>query len=93
MRAIWEGAVLAESDHTRVVEGNHYFPPASIRTEYFEESTQRTQCGWKGEARYKTIVVEGKRNEDAAWFYAAPKPAAAEIQDHLAFWRGVEVCE
>ena len=91
MRAIWQGTVLAESDDTRVVEGNHYFPPASIRTQYFEESSKRTQCAWKGEAHYKTIVVDGRRNEDAAWFYPAPKPAAAEIQDHLAFWRGVEV--
>lgn len=91
MKAIWNGVVVAESDATVVVEGNHYFPPASIRPEYFEDSGKHTVCGWKGEARYKSLVVEGQRNEDAAWYYPEPKPAAREIQDHYAFWRGVDV--
>ena len=91
MRAIWKGRVLAESDATRVVEGNHYFPPDSVRPEFFVESDTHTTCSWKGVASYKTIVVDGARNVDAAWYYPDPEPAAAEIRDHVAFWRGVEV--
>ncbi len=93
MKAIWKAAVLAESDDARVVEGNHYFPPASVHAEHFLDSGIHTTCSWKGIAGYKTIVVEDERNEDAAWYYPDPKPAAAEIKDYVAFWRGVEVVE
>lgn len=93
MRATWNGTVLAESDATVVVEGNHYFPPASVNRECFEPSDSHTTCPWKGEASYRTVVVEGERNEDAAWYYPSPKSAAEEITDHVAFWRGVEVTE
>lgn len=90
-RAIWKGAVLAETDRHELVEGNVYFPPESLRKEYFEPSATTTVCGWKGTANYYTVVVDGERNPDAAWFYADPKPAAANIKDHVAFWRGVTV--
>ncbi len=93
MRAVWKHAVLAESNATRVVEGNHYFPPESLSPQFFEESDTRTHCGWKGEACYRHVVVGGERNADAAWYYPAPKPAAAEIKDHVAFWHGVEILE
>ncbi len=91
MKAIWNGAVLAESDATEVVEGNHYFPADSIRAAYFRPSATHTVCGWKGTASYYTLVVDGKENADAAWFYPEPKPAAAQIKDRVAFWRGVQV--
>ena len=93
MRATWNGAVLAESDETIVIEGNHYFPPDSINRAYFSESETHTRCPWKGLASYYTVEVEGERNKDAAWFYPDPKEAASEIKDHVAFWRGVEVTE
>jgi uncharacterized protein (DUF427 family) len=91
IRATWNGAVLAESDDTVVVEGNHYFPSGDVHAEYFEESPSRTVCPWKGEASYRTVVVDGRRNEDAAWYYPTPKDAAAEIADRVAFWKGVTV--
>ena len=91
MKAIWNGQVIAESDDTVVVEGNHYFPLASLRREYFHESSQTSICPWKGTAAYYDIEVEGTRNEGAAWYYPEPKPAAAEISDRVAFWRGVEI--
>ena len=91
MKAVWNGELIAESDDTVVVEGNHYFPPDSIRAELFEDSGTHTTCPWKGEASYKTLVVDGKRNPDAAWYYPEPKDAAAEIRDRYAFWHGVEV--
>ena len=90
-KATWNGTVIAESDDTVVVEGNHYFPPDSVRSELFEDSATTTTCPWKGEASYRTLVVDGARNEDAAWYYPAPKDAAAEIKDGVAFWKGVEV--
>jgi len=90
-KAMWNGTVLAESDDTVIVEGNHYFPPASLRKEHFQESTKHTTCPWKGEASYYSIVVDGAENSDAAWTYPTPKDAAAEIKDHVAFWKGVEV--
>ncbi|HEX8142388.1 MAG TPA: DUF427 domain-containing protein [Pyrinomonadaceae bacterium] len=93
MKAIWHGAVLAESDDTIVVEGNHYFPPASIRREHFRESSNHTTCPWKGEASYYDLVVEGQINRGAAWYYPTPKPAAQEIANRVAFWRGVTVKE
>jgi uncharacterized protein (DUF427 family) len=91
MKATWNGVTLAESDDTVVVEGNHYFPSASIRAQYFRDSDAHTTCGWKGEASYKIVVVDGQENPDAAWYYPEPKEAAAEIRDRVAFWHGVEV--
>jgi uncharacterized protein (DUF427 family) len=91
MKATWRGATLAESDDTVVVEGNHYFPADSIRSEYFRDSDSQTSCHWKGEASYKTVIVDGEENPDAAWYYQEPKDAAAEIKDRIAFWHGVEV--
>lgn len=91
MKAMWNGAVIAESDATVVVDGNHYFPADSIVASHFEPSEHTTVCGWKGTANYHSIVVDGKRNENAAWHYAEPKFAAAEIRGHIAFWKGVVV--
>jgi uncharacterized protein (DUF427 family) len=91
MKAIWKGAVLAESDETVVVEGNHYFPADSIKREHFRESEKHTTCHWKGEASYYDVLVGDEVNADAAWYYPAPKDAAKEIKDHVAFWRGVRV--
>jgi uncharacterized protein (DUF427 family) len=91
MRATWKGEVLAESDETVVVEGNHYFPADSINRERFRESGTHTECHWKGTASYYDVVVGGEVNKDAAWFYPEPKDAAKEIKDHVAFWRGVKV--
>ncbi|MEO6391448.1 MAG: DUF427 domain-containing protein [Pyrinomonadaceae bacterium] len=91
MKAIWNGVVLAESDATEVVEGNHYFPADSIKKEYFQPSETHTTCGWKGEASYYTIAVNGQTNPDAAWCYPTPKPDAASITNHVAFWKGVQV--
>ena len=93
MKAVWNGAVLAESDETQVVEGNHYFPPGSVRDEFLEPSDKHTTCGWKGVASYKTVVVDGQRNPDAAWFYPETKPEAEKIRGWFAFWRGVEVTD
>ncbi|HZL54680.1 MAG TPA: DUF427 domain-containing protein [Solirubrobacteraceae bacterium] len=93
MKASWNGTVLAQSDDTVVVEGNHYFPADSIKAELFTDSDSHTICPWKGEASYKDVVVEGEVNRDAAWFYPEPKEAAAEIRDRFAFWHGVEVTE
>lgn len=91
MRATWNGAVLAESDATVIVEGNHYFPPDSLNREYFSDSDTHTVCPWKGTASYYSVTVDGQVNEDAAWVYPQPKEAASEIAGHVAFWRGVEV--
>jgi len=91
MKATWNDALLAQSDQTVVVEGNQYFPPDAIEKQYFQESSTHSTCPWKGEASYYNVVVDGQVNKDAAWFYPDPKPAAAEIKDHVAFWRGVKV--
>lgn len=91
MKAIWNGVVIAESDKTIVVEGNHYFPPESVNREYLRESSTHTVCPWKGTASYYTIEVNGKTNPDAAWYYPDPKPAASNIKGYIAFWRGVQV--
>jgi uncharacterized protein (DUF427 family) len=91
MKATWKGAVLADSDDTVVVEGNHYFPADSIRREHFRESETHTVCPWKGTASYYDVVVNGETNKDAAWFYPEPKDAAKEIKGRVAFWRGVRV--
>ncbi len=90
-KAIWNGAILAESDKTVVVEGNHYFPPESINRHYFRESENHTVCPWKGVAGYYDIEVDGQINQRAAWYYPEPKPAAKNIKDHIAFWKGVKV--
>jgi uncharacterized protein (DUF427 family) len=91
MKAIWNGVVVAESDDTVVVEGNHYFPKESIACEYFVDSTKQTVCGWKGTASYFTLTVDGQQNVDAAWYYPEPKDAAKEIAGRVAFWKGVQV--
>ena len=91
MKAIWNGAVLAQSDKTEVVEGNHYFPADALDERYFQASDTHSVCPWKGTASYYTVVVNGQENPDAAWFYPAPKDAAANIKDHVAFWKGIEV--
>lgn len=92
-KAVWNQSVIAESDQTEVVERNHYFPPDSVKMEYFTESDYTTVCPWKGTASYYHIEVGGKRNENAAWYYPEPKDAAKQIKDHVAFWRGVLVEE
>ncbi len=91
VRAQWNGAVLAESDRTEIVEGNHYFPPDSIHRQYFRDSATHTHCGWKGTASYFDVLVGDKVNKDAAWFYPAPLPAARQITGYIAFWKGVLV--
>jgi uncharacterized protein (DUF427 family) len=90
-RAIWNGEVLAESNRTIVVEGNHYFPPDSIFTKFFRISNSHTTCYWKGMASYYDVQVNGEVNKDAAWYYPAPKEAARQIKDYVAFWHGVKV--
>ena len=89
--AIWNGKVVAESDRTILVEGNHYFPPESIHEEYFKPSDTQTTCGWKGTASYKSLSVDGETNTDACWYYPSPKEQASNIKDHFAFWKGVTV--
>lgn len=90
-RAVWNGAVLAESSQTVKLEGNHYFPPESLNREYFTESSTTSTCPWKGHARYYDVTVEGKTNPAAAWHYPDPRPAARQIKDHVASWHGVRV--
>jgi uncharacterized protein (DUF427 family) len=90
-KATWKGKVLAESDQTIVVEGNHYFPRDTVQWEYFSESPAHTVCGWKGTASYYTVSVDGQSNPDAAWYYPAPKDAAKQIAGYVAFWRGIQV--
>jgi uncharacterized protein (DUF427 family) len=91
MKAIWNGAVIAQSDDTVVVEGNHYFPLASVNEEYLLPSTHSSVCGWKGTAGYYSLEVNGQVNENAAWFYANPKPDAQHVAGRVAFWHGVKV--
>ena len=90
-RAIWNGKVIAESDETETVEGNVYFPEASLKREYFRPSSTTSTCPWKGQARYMNLLIEGQDNPDAAWYYPDPKPAARKIKGYVAFWRGVDV--
>jgi uncharacterized protein (DUF427 family) len=90
-KAIWNTQVIAESDKTEMVEGNHYFPPESLKSEFFTDSSKTSVCGWKGTASYYNVVVDGQTNADAAWYYADPKPNAANIKGHVAFWKGVRV--
>ena len=91
MRATWNGVVLAESDETLEIEGNHYFPPAAVKTDYLAPSDTQTHCGWKGDARYYHLKVNGETNHDAAWYYPAPLEAARQMTGYVAFWKGVEV--
>jgi uncharacterized protein (DUF427 family) len=93
MKATWNGIVIAQSDRTEVVEGNHYFPPDSVKSEFLRPSDTRTTCPWKGDASYYDVVVGDEVNKDAAWYYPEPKEAANQIKNHVAFWRGVEVME
>lgn len=92
-KAVWNGVVIAESDKTEMVEGNHYFPPESVKREYFADCSRSSVCPWKGTASYYDVVVEGKTNPGAAWYYPSPKNAAANIKDHVAFWGGVQILD
>ena len=91
MKAVWNNTVITESDDTVLVEGNHYFPESALRREYISFSNHKTTCGWKGLASYYSINVNGDVNPDAVWYYAEPKPEAANIRDRVAFWKGVKV--
>ncbi len=91
VQAKWNDVVIAESDRTVVVEGNHYFPRDSVWSKYLMHSDTTSHCPWKGDASYHSLIVAGEINEDAAWYYPAPKAAAAEIEGRIAFWKGVEV--
>ena len=90
-RAVWNGTVIAESETTEVVEGNHYFPPESLKREFVRDSATTSVCGWKGTASYYTIEVDGQQNTDAAWYYPEPKSEAQQIRGYVAFWKGVQV--
>ena len=90
-KAIWNGVVIAESDKFETVEGNVYFPPASLRTEHFRASEHHTTCSWKGVASYFDVVVDGQVNKDAAWYYPETKPAASSFEGYVAFWRGITI--
>ncbi|HEX9832069.1 MAG TPA: DUF427 domain-containing protein [Mycobacterium sp.] len=91
IRAVWNGAVLAESPHTVRVEGNQYFPPESLHRQFFTESATKSLCPWKGMARYYDVTVDGQVNADAGWYYPKPSPLARHIKDHVAFWNGVKI--
>jgi len=91
VKAVWNGETIAESDKTVVVEGNHYFPAEAVKPSALRPSATHSTCPWKGEASYYSVVVNGQENKDAAWFYPAPKPAAANIKGRIAFWKGVQV--
>ncbi|MEP7186945.1 MAG: DUF427 domain-containing protein [Rhodanobacter sp.] len=93
MRAIWKDTVLADSDDTVVVEGNHYFPADALRREHFRPTDHLSVCPWKGTASYYDVIVGDEVNANAAWYYPTPKDAASEIKDRVAFWRGVEVSQ
>ena len=91
MKAIWNGAVIAQSDDLVVVEGNQYFPESSLNRDYVTFSNHKTSCAWKGQASYYSLIVNGELNTDAAWYYADPKPEAEEIKGRVAFWKGVKI--
>lgn len=93
MKAIWKDKVIAESDRTVVVEGNHYFPRESVKVEYLQDSSTHTTCPWKGVASYYSLRVDGETNRDAAWYYPQTKEAAKHIEGYVAFWKGVKVME
>jgi len=90
-KAIWNGAVIAESDVFELIEGNVYFPPDTVKQEYLRGSNHSSHCPWKGDASYYTLIVDGEENADAAWYYSEPFEKAAHIKDHIAFWKGVTV--
>jgi uncharacterized protein (DUF427 family) len=91
VKAVWNGKVIAEADRTKIVEGNHYFPSEALRKEFFQPSDSHTICPWKGKAHYYSLLVDGKKNADAAWYYPEPKPAARKIAGKVAFSRGVQI--
>jgi uncharacterized protein (DUF427 family) len=91
VKAVWNGQVIAESDRTEVVEGNHYFPMEDVKQDYLVPSAHKTICPWKGTAEYYSLNVDGQQNRDAVWYYADPKPAAKAIAGRVAFWKGVTV--
>ena len=91
MKAIWNDNIIAESDDTIMVEGNHYFPFDSVKKEYLQKSDTTSDCPWKGTASYYSLEIDGQKNDDAVWYYHKPKEAAKQIKDHVAFWKGVEV--
>lgn len=91
MKAIWNNTIIAESKTTELVEGNHYFPAESVNPSYLKASETHSSCPWKGQASYYSIEVDGKVNQDAAWYYSSPEEAAIHIKDHIAFWKGVEI--
>ncbi|MDG1808355.1 MAG: DUF427 domain-containing protein [Pirellulaceae bacterium] len=91
VQAIWNNTVIAESTETEMVDGNHYFPPQSLKREFFVESDETSVCGWKGTANYYDVIVDGQTNQGAAWYYATPKEKVANLKDHVAFWKGVQV--
>jgi uncharacterized protein (DUF427 family) len=93
MKAIWNNTTIAESKDTVIVENNHYFPPDSVKKEFLQTSATHTTCPWKGLASYYSLEVNGKVNKDAAWYYPAPKDAASNIKDHIAFWKGVTITD
>ena len=91
MKAIWNGTVIAQSDDTILVEGNHYFPASALNRDYVQFSNHKTSCAWKGQASYYSLMVNGEMNIDAVWYYADPKPEAAMVRDRVAFWKGVQI--
>lgn len=93
MKAIWNDTVIAESNETVIIEGNHYFPQNSIKSEYFKSSETNSVCPWKGTASYYSLEIKGERNEDAAWYYPSVSELARSIEGRVAFWKGVEVIE
>ncbi len=93
MKAIWNGTVIAESNDTIVIEGNHYFPPDSVHRDYVEPSDHHTRCPWKGQASYYNVIVDDERNTNAAWYYPEPSEKATKIKDYVAFWNGVQVTD
>jgi uncharacterized protein (DUF427 family) len=93
MKAIWNGQIIAESNDTVIVEGNHYFPADAVKAEFLQDSATHTTCPWKGVASYYSLVVDGQVNKDAAWYYPTPKDAAKQIKGRVAFWRGVQIVE
>lgn len=93
MKAIWNGETIAESNDTIVVENNHYFPKDSVKSDFLTDSATHSTCPWKGQASYYSLNVDGKTNTDAAWYYPNPKPAASQIKDYVAFWKGVQVVQ
>lgn len=93
MKAVWKSTVIADSDDTILLEGNHYFPPSSIEEKWLRKSNTHTVCSWKGKAHYYDVVVGNEVNHDAAWYYPHPTRAAAKIKNHIAFWHGIEVSD